>query len=211
MSEIQLPFATWTARELMRSPVEVIPQGMSLRAAAQFLYRKQIGGAPVVDGEGKCVGVLSAADIARSFHEGVAREEGAPSGELRACSYQERFTESGGKEATRCILPAGACPAQVEYAVPGGEPVQLCLLPHCVFVDWQMLSELPDDDVSRHMTTDVVTASRETPITELARMMVDAHIHRVVVVDDDFRPIGIITATDLLAAIAREGLPRAGW
>jgi CBS domain-containing protein len=211
MFQVRQAFATWTARELMRSPVEVIPQEMSLRAAAQFLYRKQIGGAPVVDGEGKCVGVLSTADIARWLHKGAGREEGAPSGELRACSYQERFTEPGGKEATRCILPAGTCPAQVEQEIPGGESVQLCLLPHCVFVDWQLLSELSDDDVSRHMTTDVVTASRETSITDLARMMVDAHIHRVIVVDDDSRPIGIITATDLLAAIAREGLPRAGW
>jgi CBS domain-containing protein len=34
--------------------------------------------------------------------------------------------------------------------------------------------------------------------------MVDAHIHRVLVVLDGDRPCGIITSTDILAAIAQE-------
>jgi CBS-domain-containing membrane protein len=38
--------------------------------------------------------------------------------------------------------------------------------------------------------------------------MLDAHIHRVVVVDDFGRPVGIISGTDLLAAIARLEEPR---
>jgi predicted transcriptional regulator len=33
--------------------------------------------------------------------------------------------------------------------------------------------------------------------------MVDAHIHRVLVVDDQNRPCGIVTSTDVLAAVAR--------
>jgi len=33
--------------------------------------------------------------------------------------------------------------------------------------------------------------------------MVDAHIHRVLVVVDQNRPQGIVTSTDILAAVAR--------
>ncbi len=33
-------------------------------------------------------------------------------------------------------------------------------------------------------------------------MMIDAHIHRVIVVDKDERPIGIVSSTDILAAVA---------
>jgi CBS domain-containing protein len=34
-------------------------------------------------------------------------------------------------------------------------------------------------------------------------MMVDAHIHRIVVTDDDRSPVGIVTSTDILGAVAR--------
>jgi CBS-domain-containing membrane protein len=33
-------------------------------------------------------------------------------------------------------------------------------------------------------------------------MMIDAHIHRIIVVDKKQRPIGIVSSTDLLAAMA---------
>jgi CBS domain-containing protein len=42
---------------------------------------------------------------------------------------------------------------------------------------------------------------------ELARAMLDAHIHRVIVVDELQRPIGIVSTTDILAAVANRDLP----
>jgi CBS-domain-containing membrane protein len=62
---------------------------------------------------------------------------------------------------------------------------------------------LPPDAVARYMTTDPVTARTTTPMRELARMMLDAHIHRVVIVDEHNRPVGIVSSTDVLAAVAR--------
>jgi predicted transcriptional regulator len=74
-----------------------------------------------------------------------------------------------------------------------------------MFVDWQVaeVDALPTEAVGRFMTRDVVTVSRFTPIRELARRMVDAHIHRIVVTDDDNTPVGIVTSTDILGAVAR--------
>jgi CBS domain-containing protein len=63
--------------------------------------------------------------------------------------------------------------------------------------------ELPADQVFAYMTVDPVTARPATRITELAGKMVDAHIHRIVVVDDENRPIGVVSSTDILAAVAR--------
>ena len=37
---------------------------------------------------------------------------------------------------------------------------------------------------------------------EVARKMLDAHIHRVIVVRADGRPLGIVSSTDMLAALA---------
>jgi CBS-domain-containing membrane protein len=80
----------------------------------------------------------------------------------------------------------------------------------CLCSDWEVLEleTLPVDDVSRYMTTDIVTASPETGIGELARTMLDAHIHRVIVVDAPGRPVGIVSSTDVLAAVAAEDLQR---
>jgi CBS-domain-containing membrane protein len=74
----------------------------------------------------------------------------------------------------------------------------------CVSCEWQMVEveDLPADEVSDSMTPDPVTVQPSTSITELARMMLDAHIHRVVVVDHGGRPVGIVSSTDVLAAAA---------
>jgi len=71
--------------------------------------------------------------------------------------------------------------------------------------DWQVLeAEAPCacGAVCDHMTANPVTVAPATPLGELARMMLDAHIHRVIVVDADDRPIGVVSSTDILAAVA---------
>jgi CBS domain-containing protein len=61
---------------------------------------------------------------------------------------------------------------------------------------------LPDQAVRDYMTHDAVTVFATATIGELARKMIDVHIHRVIVVDKSGKPIGIVSSTDLLAALA---------
>lgn len=70
--------------------------------------------------------------------------------------------------------------------------------------EWQVmdLEEIPTDEVARYMTHDPVTVAPVTPIGQLARRMLDAHIHRVVVVDRQNQPVGVVSSTDILAAVA---------
>lgn len=70
---------------------------------------------------------------------------------------------------------------------------------------WQIVPEgkLPEDAVGNHMTCQLVTVDPTKLIGEIARMMLDAHIHRVIVVDEYDRPIGIVSSTDVLAAVAQ--------
>ena len=56
--------------------------------------------------------------------------------------------------------------------------------------------------VAEYMTADPVTVSPSTPLRKIARQMLDAYIHRVIVVDGQDRPIGIVSTTDILAALA---------
>jgi len=61
---------------------------------------------------------------------------------------------------------------------------------------------LPKEEVRRHMSADVVTSPPQALLSTVARQMIDAHIHRVIVVDDRGHPLGIVSSTDILAAVA---------
>jgi CBS-domain-containing membrane protein len=79
-----------------------------------------------------------------------------------------------------------------------------CSDPGCFHSAWQVVNveDLPTDEVDAYMTADPVTVPPSTPIAELARGMIDAHIHRIIVVDTQCRPIGVVSSTDILAAVA---------
>jgi CBS-domain-containing membrane protein len=156
MVATEKPFLALTAQDVMTSNVQVIPQGMSLRAAAHLLSQSRISGAPVVDDQGRCVGVLSASDF-------------------------------------------------VHWAERGGEAERVhCTSFTCVCSDWQVVDVefLPRDEVRWHMTAEPIMASPATRITDLARKMLDAHVHRIIVVDGERHPVGIVSGTDIMAAVA---------
>jgi CBS domain-containing protein len=154
---------TLTAEDLMSRDVITIPQRMPLPDAVGVLAQAHIGGAPVVDGRGECVGVFSLADFARRTRPGNRASHLAP-------------------------------------PVPG-----------CVCTEWEVVqpdwADLPPDAVGRYMTPDPVTVPPETTLGEMAQRMVDAHIHRLIVTDAEGRPIGIVSSTDLLAAVAPGSRP----
>jgi CBS-domain-containing membrane protein len=151
-----------TADDLMTRNVVMVPQKMSLQAAAHMLAQRQISGAPVVDENGRCVGVLSATDLIQ-------------------------WLDKGDQAAKR----------------HDSDPGIVCS-------DWQMIDveSMSVDEVCRFMTTDLVTAEPETPIGVLAQRMLDAHIHRVIVTEKSGRPIGIVSSTDVLAAVAHSDCVR---
>lgn len=56
-----------TAGEAMTSPAVTVEAGRSLQAAAELMTRLGINRLPVVDGEGRLVGIASRADLVRAF------------------------------------------------------------------------------------------------------------------------------------------------
>lgn len=155
MNTLTKPLLALEAADVMSTPVITVPKQMSIKAAAHLLAQAGISGAPVIDGKGRLVGVLSANDFVSWA------EEGGPG--------HRSFRE-----------------------VPQ------------VHSPWQLLDpeRVESDEVGTFMTPDPVTVAPATPLTELARMMLDAHIHRVIVVDADMRPVGVVSTTDVLAALA---------
>ncbi len=139
-----------TAADLMSSPVVTIPQDTSLSEAARLLHRSEITGAPVVDSDGRCVGVLSSSDF---------------------------------------ITHAGEEGCEITFVAPWGEMIAV--------------GDVPDNEIRHYMTVQPVTVLPTASIGEVALKMIDAHIHRVLVVNAEGQPRGIVTSTDVVAAVAR--------
>ncbi len=189
-----------TAGDVMTRDVVQLPEELPLREAAAVLRRAQVNGAPVVNKEGRCVGVLSAADFMR-WAEGGSLPAGQVS--MPACPFQVKGRTLAGEEALICTLGEGNCPLQVMRPMTGGRHIAVCMqCPGAPGQPHQEPSDLPGGPVRDFMTADVVTAAPQTPLPKLAQMMIDAHIHRIIVVDAERRPIGVVSSTDLLAALA---------
>jgi CBS domain-containing protein len=193
-----------TAAGLMSRNVVLLPEHMALREAARLLVQNQIGGAPVVDKTGRCVGMLTAIDFLRlaGKRNDVIRPAAPPL--PITCPFWIKQPGADGKGLTVCTLPPGVCPIQLRQVDDEGNETLICRQPHCVLTDWQMVDveKLPDTEVRHYMTTDCVTVPPHTSIPRLARIMIDAHIHRAIVIDEQERPIGIISTTDMLGALA---------
>ena len=56
--------------------------------------------------------------------------------------------------------------------------------------------------VGEVMSRPAVTVSIATPLSSAARTMIDNRVHRVVVVDDQYRPIGVLSAMDFVELYA---------
>src|SRR3712207_3607702 len=84
---VMTPLMARTAGDLMTEVLVTIPQDMSLQAAAHRLALHQISGAPVVNDDGVCVGVLSATDFVHLVEQGRR-------GALRGCAAGNDYTRA---------------------------------------------------------------------------------------------------------------------
>ena len=64
-----------------------------------------------------------------------------------------------------------------------------------------------ESTVSAHMTTDVVTATAQDPIRDVADAMIEHGFHHVPVVSDTDGVIGIVTTSDLTAYLSHVQTP----
>ena len=197
-----------TADDLMSRDVATIGVHVPLREAAAQLARHEVRGAPVVDEAGRCVGVLSVTDLARWASDGGEPRVRQP----RTCAFQEKYREPGGRETVLCQLAEGACPFQRARETSDGRLRLCCTEPNCVPVDWQVveLDSLPGDAVRDFMTTAVVTVEPTAPVHELSRLMLEHQVHRLIVVDDRQRPVGVVSVDDLLQVLAHPELTTPG-
>ena len=154
--------ASKTAKDLMSPDVMTVPDEMTTDDLARYLVEHEISGAPVVDDQGRLVGVVSMTDIGRSLAEPSDLE---PSG--RSGFYSDE-------------------PADLSLEDLG-----------------QRYVEARAVTVRDVMTPAIHQVAATASAADVARLMVDQHIHRVIVTEGK-QPVGIITSLDLLKMIAGE-------
>jgi CBS domain-containing protein len=140
------------AKDVMVSEPVCADPSMTIRQLARIFEENEISGAPVVDKEGRVIGVVSKTDLIRRCSEGTV--DVPPAYLFEAICEQRGYDEE--------VIP---------------EPL-IC--------------------VEDFMTQDPVTVTGNTPAGYVARLMFEKRIHRVVVVDHEKFPVGIITSLDLL-------------
>ena len=124
-----------TVERLMESNVRTVSAELPVASLEEFLLGEEIGGAPVVEDDGRLRGIVSKTDIVRHLAEDL---------------------------------------------------------------DLTTAEALNDVSVGDIMTEDVVTVAIDAPVSKVARTMVEQHVHRVIVVDDERTIRGILTTFDLL-------------
>lgn len=187
------PIKTLTAGDLMHQVSAVIPQRMLMRQAVRLTQQAGTSEAPVVEENGRCIGMLTPADVFRWIEAGCPEAVVGPN---LHCPYQVRGRLLAGGEAVICVLAHGNCPYQTTYPSLAGAHTDVCMRPET--------ADSPFGVMSAYMTTNIATVEPEAPLPELVRQMIDTPADRLIVVDESGCPIGIVSAVDVLSAVAND-------
>ncbi|PSB44571.1 CBS domain-containing protein [Chamaesiphon polymorphus] len=145
--------ADWMNRDLI-----TVKPNTPLADAVKLLVDRHISGLPVIDDDGKLVGVISESDL--------------------------MWREQGLEQPPYMIFLGGV----IYFKNP-------------LTYDRDLHKAL-GQTVGEVMTPYAISISADTLLSEAARILHDKKIHRLPVVDENNHPIGIITESDIVRAIA---------
>jgi CBS domain-containing protein len=176
----------------MNRALVVIPRQMLVRNAVGLIRRTGVSAAPVVDEHGRYVGMLTPADVFRWVEAGCPETAVGP---IRTCPYRVQGRLLNGGEAVICTLADGSCPFQAAQPITGGRHADICAR--------RETEPSPFGTLSCHVTTDAITVRPTVLLLDLVRQMIDARADRIAVLDESDRPVGMVSATDALGAVAK--------
>lgn len=147
-----------TAKDIMTTKVITIGKDATIGELSRMLLKNKISGVPVVDGEGKLIGMVTDADI--------ITEDMEP------------------------MFPIYFDPLIISYAfIENFEKYQ------------KDAKEYLETKVEEIMARRVKSVKKETPVSDIARIMVKDRINRIPVVDENNKVIGIIARADILKSM----------
>jgi len=146
-------------KAVMKRDVVTLRPEMTARDAERVLAEHRIGGAPVIDDEGRLLGVVSQSDLVRL--------DAAPPSAASAGAF---FTDVS---------------------------------------DYRDLERIPANEslvrVAEILQPRVLAIPPDAPLAEAAARMREHRVHRLLVIGDDRRLCGVVSAIDLLVALERPG------
>lgn len=176
-----------TVADIMTTDVTTLHPRSTLREMVDVLGAEEISGAPVVL-DGEVVGVVSVTDLLEFEvgFPGAPAEPGVES-EWSELDSQEMWSEGEESPSSYFVDPWPLGAGDVADRI--GEP------------ETPEGDELADHVVAEVMTRTVVAVPPETELREAARVMVEADVQRILVMDGTALE-GIVTQTDIVAAAA---------
>ena len=177
-------------RDIMTPEVLVLDPELTLRDAVELLSARHITGAPVATSAGRVVGVISANDVLafEADTPGVPTErpeQPEQNGlEPPEEAEWEQEAEAPGAYFSDLWADAGADVGERFAELKGPE--------------WDVLAE---HTVAEAMSRGVRSLQPDTSVADAAAYMLKERIHRAVVLDDG-ELVGIVTATDIMRAVA---------
>lgn len=184
-------------RDIMTDdPITVTP-GCSLREAMELFTREHIGGAPVSSG-GKLVGVISASDL---LAFAAAPPEGA-----RGPRPGEEFDDLADLDDDASVGLRDDPFMDSAYFTDFLNDADADVDVRFAGIEDPDLDVLDQYTVADAMTTKVKTIEPDEPAIEAARLIQEAQVHRLLVVEHG-RLAGIVSTSDLNRAVAERRLP----
>jgi CBS domain-containing protein len=217
-----------TVRAAMTTPAVTVTPETSLRDAAHLMHVKKLKRLPVVDDQGRMVGVLGRLDIFQSITTGYARRTAPaaiqlPQQHRTVAQVMERNVVTVAESAPLADVVGKLLSSDVKRAVvvdrdsrPTGILTDSDIVarvdpenrPGIITLLRSRWNEAAHRQVQRAygqravdvMTRPVVTVADTASVIEALTLTVERHVKRVPVVDARQRLVGIVSRTALLAA-----------
>jgi CBS domain-containing protein len=214
------PLDSIFVREIMTGDVVTITQGRSLREAARLMLQHNIGGLPVVDEEGRLVGIITKTDIVRAYAERLR-------GKYKASDfmYSDVPKAAPSHSVSYVIDLLYSHPSRRVLVVDSGEIVGIIAPSDIAFLaEYPSVSRTKSKSVRRFaelpkgrlgpvyeytiitaqdvMTPDPITVTEDSDLAEAARLMIRHGFSSVPVVGEK-EPLGVVVKHNILQAIAQ--------
>ncbi|BEP17128.1 CBS domain-containing protein [Pyrofollis japonicus] len=214
------PLDSVFVREIMTGDVVTITQGRSLREAARLMLQHNIGGLPVVDEEGRLVGIITKTDIVRAYAERLR-------GKYKASDfmYSDVPKAAPSHSVSYVIDLLYSHPSRRVLVVDSGEIVGIIAPSDIAFLaEYPSVSRTKSKSVRRFaelpkgrlgpvyeytiitaqdvMTPDPITVAEDSDLAEAAKLMIRHGFSSVPVVGEK-EPLGVVVKHNILQAIAQ--------
>lgn len=216
------PIDKISIKRVMSEPLITIKDDGSIKEAAEIMGKNQVSSLPVVDDEGKIVGIITSTDLIRAFHEnmeGIVKNESLMTKDVvtadryHTISHLIELMDTGGL--SRIVIVDGKKPiglvtsTDISFIILS-DPKRGIKRKRVTYVrkpekatrpQYRYTKTLPFVTAEDLMTEDLITASSSDDVVKTAGIMLENGISSIPIISKDGELQGIITKKDIIKGI----------